>query len=417
MSTELTGTYKPFNSSKPHGTFPTCDVSGLPCPPRTLDASPPTIDEAGYEAVEFECEGSIVRAWLWKPPNPVASVVLGHGLSAGKDFGLQVNARNLASYGIAALAIDFRGIGSSDAIQGRPLQFIDFGAQARDYAVAAKHLRESLVPGAPVFLWGDSSACSAAVVAAQAMQEAGRPAHGVILQAPSGLMYNIHCVGVGDGVIGDEGGLARMWYLTRSLCKEALALLFCYTCCKPIYVRAFATAPDMAESVVQDSFGIWPFVSFTVERGSVGNVEAEGLRHPKGGGWDNTIPVSCIPGMVLFLTTKPKAACKAVEAPVFVIHNANDMRSGTSERNIRLAFAKKRGSEMELVTHPHAEHMSVLPLVNLHAYERDARDYAPEIRAAHRGGKGGAFNMFYPDVYPWCFSQFCSWILRTAKQD
>src|SRR5215469_13129293 len=91
--------------------------------------------------VWFPSGGEQCAAWLYLPdgpPKPRPLVVMGHGLGADREMGLDRYARRFASAGIAALAFDYRFFGASG---GEPRQRIDIGKQREDWHSAIAFAR------------------------------------------------------------------------------------------------------------------------------------------------------------------------------------------------------------------------------------------------------------------------------------
>jgi len=64
--------------------------------------------------VAFSSAGDECRGWLFMPDaESSALVILGHGLGATREFGLEPYARRFADAGIAALAFTYRHFGDS----------------------------------------------------------------------------------------------------------------------------------------------------------------------------------------------------------------------------------------------------------------------------------------------------------------
>jgi len=90
--------------------------------------------------VRFRSGGTECAAWLYLPEReaPGPAVVLGHGLGAVKEMGLDAYAERFAEAGYVALAFDYRHFGSSG---GEPRQLLDIGRQLEDWAAAVEHSR------------------------------------------------------------------------------------------------------------------------------------------------------------------------------------------------------------------------------------------------------------------------------------
>jgi len=116
--------------------------------------------------VEFTSGGVTCRAWHFVGATDVAPapcVVMGHGLGATRDCGLEPFARAFAAAGIHALAFDYRHFGASD---GEPRQIINVQRQLEDWEaalVAARRL-EGVDPQR-IAAWGASFGGGHALVA------------------------------------------------------------------------------------------------------------------------------------------------------------------------------------------------------------------------------------------------------------
>lgn len=106
--------------------------------------------------VTFSSDGDLCRAWLFTPDgaeNPPL-VILGHGLGAIREYGLEPFARRFAEAGIASLAFTYRHFGDSE---GTPRQLIDIERQLEDWAAALRYARGlEQVDGSRIALWGTS---------------------------------------------------------------------------------------------------------------------------------------------------------------------------------------------------------------------------------------------------------------------
>lgn len=108
-----------------------------------------------YRPIEFTSDGATLRGRLYLPPGrPAGVVVLAHGFSATIPMVLDAYAEVFWRHGLAAVAYDHRGHGSSD---GDPRGEINAWAQARGYLDAISFVRASSELGnSPIALWGDS---------------------------------------------------------------------------------------------------------------------------------------------------------------------------------------------------------------------------------------------------------------------
>src|SRR5947208_14512098 len=115
--------------------------------------------------VAFPSDGDHCRAWLFMPDavRPPL-VILGHGLGATRELGLEPYARRFADAGIAALVFTYRHFGDSD---GQPRQLLDIERQLGDWAAALAYARSlDAIDGERIALWGTSFAGGHVLVAA-----------------------------------------------------------------------------------------------------------------------------------------------------------------------------------------------------------------------------------------------------------
>src|SRR4051794_3462656 len=109
--------------------------------------------------VAFPSDGDLCRAWLFRPearpdvgPSPL--VILGHGLGATREFGLEPFARRFAEAGIAALVFTYRHFGDSG---GQPRQLLDINRQLDDWAAALRYGRTlEEIDTSRIAIWGTS---------------------------------------------------------------------------------------------------------------------------------------------------------------------------------------------------------------------------------------------------------------------
>ncbi|MFF0613462.1 alpha/beta hydrolase [Nocardia tengchongensis] len=108
--------------------------------------------EVGFPSGVEQCAG-----WLYLPdgpPRPRPLVVMGHGLGADREMGLDRYARRFASAGIAALAFDYRHFGASG---GEPRQLINIARQRADWHAAIAFARTIRgIDATRIALWGSS---------------------------------------------------------------------------------------------------------------------------------------------------------------------------------------------------------------------------------------------------------------------
>lgn len=105
---------------------------------------------------DFMSNGLKCSAWLYLPDGkekpPV--IIMAHGLSGQKDFGLQNYAEHFAGHGMAALVFDYRNFGDS---QGEPRNLVNPWRQLQDWRSAISHVKNlDAVDGNSLALWGTS---------------------------------------------------------------------------------------------------------------------------------------------------------------------------------------------------------------------------------------------------------------------
>lgn len=105
---------------------------------------------------DFMSNGLKCSAWLYLPDGkekpPV--IIMAHGLSGQKDFGLQNYAEYFAGHGMAALVFDYRNFGDS---QGEPRNLVNPWRQLQDWRSAISHVKNlDAVDGNRLALWGTS---------------------------------------------------------------------------------------------------------------------------------------------------------------------------------------------------------------------------------------------------------------------
>lgn len=105
--------------------------------------------------VGFPSSGDECRAWLFMPDaERPPLVILGHGLGATREYGLEPFAQRFAEAGIAALVFTYRHFGDSG---GQPRQLLDIGRQLGDWAAALAYARSlDEIDPTRIALWGTS---------------------------------------------------------------------------------------------------------------------------------------------------------------------------------------------------------------------------------------------------------------------
>src|SRR3954447_22799580 len=107
--------------------------------------------------VAFPSAGDECRGWLLMPDaEDPPLVILGHGLGATREYGLEPYAERFADAAIAALAFTYRHFGDSG---GRPRQLLDIERQLGDWAAALAYARSlDGIDHDRIALWGTSFA-------------------------------------------------------------------------------------------------------------------------------------------------------------------------------------------------------------------------------------------------------------------
>src|SRR5947207_9738790 len=105
--------------------------------------------------VAFPSSDDECRAWLFMPDaERPPLVILGHGLGATREYGLEPYAERFADAGIAALVFTYRHFGDSG---GRPRQLLDIERQLGDWAAAPTYARSlDGIDHERIALWGTS---------------------------------------------------------------------------------------------------------------------------------------------------------------------------------------------------------------------------------------------------------------------
>ncbi|MFR9753183.1 alpha/beta hydrolase [Nocardia sp. 004] len=107
--------------------------------------------------VSFPSGSEQCAAWLYRPdgaPKPRPLVVMGHGLGANREMGLDRYARRFAAAGMAVLIFDYRHFGASE---GTPRQLLNIARQRADWHAAIAYARTLRgIDATRIALWGTS---------------------------------------------------------------------------------------------------------------------------------------------------------------------------------------------------------------------------------------------------------------------
>jgi dienelactone hydrolase len=267
--------------------------------------------------VGFDSDGDSCAAWLYLPEGvehpPV--VVLGHGLGATREMGLEAFAERFAQAGIAALTFIYRHFGDSG---GQPRQLLSIKKQLADWDAAIAHVKtRSDVDGTRIAVWGSSFGGGHAIIVASRHPEL----RAAISQCP-----------FTDGIASARAlGPVGTMRLLPAVAKDALAGALGKD---PVLVklagtpgeRALMTAPDALPGYLALVPDGTTFVNEVTAR-----VAPTITRHRPGGAAKNvTMPILfCIPDhdsvtppeeTVAFARTAPKGEIKRYDAGHFDIY-------------------------------------------------------------------------------------------------
>jgi dienelactone hydrolase len=104
--------------------------------------------------VTFESAGERCAAWLYRPQEATACVILAHGWTGVREQRLDAFAERFAAAGLAALVFDYRHFGASE---GQPRSLLDIGRQLADWRAAVTYARSlEGIDAERVALWGSS---------------------------------------------------------------------------------------------------------------------------------------------------------------------------------------------------------------------------------------------------------------------
>ncbi len=107
--------------------------------------------------VTFVSGSDRCAAWLYRPQGAVTPrplVVMGHGLGANREMGLDAYAQRFVEAGLMVMIFDYRNFGASE---GQPRQVLDIGRQRTDWHAAIAYARSLPdVDAARIALWGSS---------------------------------------------------------------------------------------------------------------------------------------------------------------------------------------------------------------------------------------------------------------------
>lgn len=185
--------------------------------------------------VSFASDRDVCAAWLYLPDG-VASppvVILGHGMGATREMGLDAYAERFAAAGIAALAFTYRHFGDST---GQPRQLLSIKRQLADWDAAIAHVKtRGDVDGGRVAIWGSSFGGGHAITVASRHREL----RAAVSQCPfaDGL--------ASSRALGPVGSLRLLPTVARDLVAQALGRPPVHlTLAGPPNTKALMAAPD-----------------------------------------------------------------------------------------------------------------------------------------------------------------------------
>jgi len=104
--------------------------------------------------VSFPSGDAACAAWLYRPPQASACVVLAHGWTGVREQRLDAYAERFADAGLAALVFDYRHFGASE---GEPRSLLDIRRQLADWRAAVAFARgQAGIEPDRLALWGSS---------------------------------------------------------------------------------------------------------------------------------------------------------------------------------------------------------------------------------------------------------------------
>ncbi|HVK28827.1 MAG TPA: alpha/beta fold hydrolase [Nocardioides sp.] len=116
--------------------------------------------------IGFDSDGETCSAWLFLPDgvDKPPLVILGHGLGATKEMGLDAFGRRFAEAGIAAMAFTYRHFGDST---GQPRQLLSIKRQLADWDAAIAHAKTRAdIDRTRIAVWGSSFGGGHAIIVA-----------------------------------------------------------------------------------------------------------------------------------------------------------------------------------------------------------------------------------------------------------
>ncbi|MEO8208701.1 MAG: alpha/beta fold hydrolase, partial [Chloroflexota bacterium] len=148
-----------------------------------------------YRPIEFSSDGATMRGRLYLPASgPAPVVIMAHGFSATIPMAMDRYAECFSERGLAVLALDHRGHGTSD---GEPRGEINTWVQARGYIDAIDYVCGSVeLSQSPIALWSDSLSALVALGVAALDDRVGA----LVCQVPA----------FGDEVGADDPGGTRL---------------------------------------------------------------------------------------------------------------------------------------------------------------------------------------------------------------
>jgi dienelactone hydrolase len=164
------------------------------------------------EDADFESEGELCAAWLYRPEEPAMAdadeppvVVMAHGFAATREMRLPAFAERFAERGFAVLLFDYRSFGDS---AGEPRNLVSPKRHVADWQAAVDHARSlSGVDDDRLAVWGTSFSAGHALVTAAREEVTAYVGQAPFLDGARTLAYLVEENGLSVGVEATKAAL------------------------------------------------------------------------------------------------------------------------------------------------------------------------------------------------------------------
>jgi fermentation-respiration switch protein FrsA (DUF1100 family) len=164
------------------------------------------------EDADFESEGELCAAWLYRPETPALAdgndppiVVMAHGFAGTREMRLPAFAEHFAEHGFAVLLFDYRSFGDS---AGEPRNLVSPSRHVADWGAAVDHARSLAgVDGDRLAVWGTSFSAGHALVTAAREDVAVYVGQAPFLDGQRTLPYLVQQNGLSFGVDATKAAL------------------------------------------------------------------------------------------------------------------------------------------------------------------------------------------------------------------